>query len=205
MEIRICTECNDKPAAKDRTVCNQCKSKSFKTRAITNGKCTKCNKPHTEDGRLCKNCKIYYAQDRIKRKEAGLCIKCGMNPPNNSSRCDSCCFTSMAQGKTNKKLIEEAWVEQNGICSLSGQPIELGLNASLDHIIPKNKGGTEEKNNLRIADVYVNKAKNDLLDSVFFEMSANVTIHNASKLKISQRKELLKILLNLEDNNSDIH
>jgi CRISPR/Cas system Type II protein with McrA/HNH and RuvC-like nuclease domain len=56
--------------------------------------------------------------------------------------------------------LEALYNKQNGRCALSGVPITIGENASLDHIIPRAKGGTNTIDNYQWVHSDVNMMKN---------------------------------------------
>jgi hypothetical protein len=54
---------------------------------------------------------------------------------------------------------------QNERCAVTGVKIQIGVNASLDRIIPENRGGSNRCKNLRWVHIVVNRIKNDMTDS----------------------------------------
>jgi len=82
-------------------------------------------------------------------RNEGLCNRCGKRPCLSSmkDRCDSFCEpcyfkkTSIDCLKTAKhaELISEKLKAQNYRCAYTGEPIELGVNDSLDHILPTSR------------------------------------------------------------------
>lgn len=61
------------------------------------------------------------------------------------------------------------WEKQQGLCALSGRQLDI-LTATIDHIIPKARGGTHEIDNLRWTTPEANFAKRDLLDEEFLTL-----------------------------------
>ena len=61
-------------------------------------------------------------------------------------------------------------------CAISEIDIRPGVNASLDHVIPKSRGGLSTIDNLRWVDVRVNKAKNNMLDTEFIEFIDKLSV-----------------------------
>jgi 5-methylcytosine-specific restriction endonuclease McrA len=55
-------------------------------------------------------------------------------------------------------------------CYYTGGEIEWGVNASIDHVVPRSKGGTDAADNIRIVHITVNKAKNALDEGEFLAM-----------------------------------
>jgi len=56
------------------------------------------------------------------------------------------------------------WQKQNGCCAITGIPLIPGSTATIDHILPVSKGGTNEITNLRFVHYAVNLFKKDSTD-----------------------------------------
>lgn len=63
--------------------------------------------------------------------------------------------------------LEAIWHEQRGCCAITGAQLVPGVNASLDHILPVNRGGAGDKTNLRFVHRAVNFMKGDMTDEEF--------------------------------------
>jgi hypothetical protein len=59
-------------------------------------------------------------------------------------------------------------VAQEKKCAITGIELIPGKTASIDHIIPLCKGGTNDKSNLRFVHVSMNAFKNDLDEEEFY-------------------------------------
>lgn len=59
----------------------------------------------------------------------------------------------------------ELWQKQNGCCAITGIPLIPGSTATIDHVLPVSKGGTNEVSNLRFVHYAVNLFKKDSTDS----------------------------------------
>jgi hypothetical protein len=73
-------------------------------------------------------------------------------------------------GLGNKKgqaLLQQLWEDQQGCCAVTGQAMSPGSTASLDHIIPKSRGGLSEKGNLRWVLLRINQMKWDMTHDEF--------------------------------------
>ena len=67
--------------------------------------------------------------------------------------------------------IETLWASQSGLCALCGEPMMRNRfeaphsriwekqRATIDHIIPCSKGGTDARDNLQLAHAHCNKVK----------------------------------------------
>ena len=65
------------------------------------------------------------------------------------------------------------WKSQRGLCGLTGETLDR-LNADLDHILPKARGGKDDITNLRWVTKEVNMVKRDLTDDEFFALCGQV-------------------------------
>jgi 5-methylcytosine-specific restriction endonuclease McrA len=110
------------------------------------------------------------------RNQIGLCILCGKNKSGSSKKCSKCYAKEVSSfhfGSVDRA--DELFCllnHQNGICPYTGIKLVIGDNASLDHKIPKSKGGGDDLDNLQwlyfgIFDV--NKMKWNLTDKEFIE------------------------------------
>jgi 5-methylcytosine-specific restriction endonuclease McrA len=70
-------------------------------------------------------------------------------------------------------------IGDNPICYLTGRPINLldGKSYHLDHIIPKNRGGTNTLDNCDIACKDANQAKSNLMYEEFIELCKEILDH----------------------------
>lgn len=114
------------------------------------GLCPLCKNPAREKMVYCQSCadKLIVATKLAKEKKVakGICPNCGRNPVlpamkgKNWSFCERCYFkkTSVDCLKTAKhaELIGQKLKDQNYRCAYTGEQITLGLNDSLDHILP---------------------------------------------------------------------
>lgn len=69
--------------------------------------------------------------------------------------------------------------KQKGLCAISGIKLKEEI-ISIDHIIPKSKGGSNEKNNIRLVTLNANIAKNDMDDKTFINLCQTITKYNSS-------------------------
>lgn len=76
-----------------------------------------------------------------------------------------------------------AKIGDNPSCYLTGRKIDLldGKSYHLDHIVPKNKGGSNTIDNCNIACKDANQAKGNLLYSEFLLLCEEVLSHNQNK------------------------
>lgn len=124
-----------------------------------------------------KNYANNYYKDLKKRRKNGLCkgsLDCkepliGKTPYCLDHWCEVLQNTKHYNSKRNKLFfnVKELWEEQKGRCAITNVELIPGINASLDHIIPIAKGGTNSKNNMRFIHKSLNGFKNDLTENEF--------------------------------------
>jgi 5-methylcytosine-specific restriction endonuclease McrA len=110
---------------------------------------------------------------KTKLRSLGLCTNCGKNKAiDGRVSCQECSLKSVARSvgdRSKWKELKNLYESQNGICSYFCIPITIGVDASIDHIIPKSKGGTDDISNLQWTHIWANKMKNDDDHNVFLE------------------------------------
>lgn len=80
-----------------------------------------------------------------------------------------------ATGKISDWMaLAEIFEAQGARCAYTGAPLVLGVNASVDHIVPRTRGGGDELRNLHWTTLVVNRAKRELTEEEFFALCAAV-------------------------------
>lgn len=95
---------------------------SLYKRRIEEGLCGKCGEDRGDNKSMCDPCKEISRQraasQRAKKKEAGLCIGCGKEPPRpGSSRCESCLAS---QAKNQSERVSK--LKEAGLCPCGAKP-----------------------------------------------------------------------------------
>lgn len=67
--------------------------------------------------------------------------------------------------------LADLWDAQEGLCGITREPL-TPENATVDHIVPRSRGGGDELENLRWVTRRANHLKNNLLDSELVELCA---------------------------------
>lgn len=139
-------------------------------------KCTRCQREAIPGRKLCETCRQTLYTNRKTRmdewKAAGLCQWCGKSAPlAGASWCRTCalkriCTMRFGSGKRWQEL-GDLLDAQNCQCVYTGIPLMLGVNASIDHIIPEGKGGDHSIQNLQWVETSINRMKFDMDDSEF--------------------------------------
>jgi 5-methylcytosine-specific restriction endonuclease McrA len=143
-----------------------------------------CGRVRTDERKFCGVCRASQARCkstlRAQRLAASLCTKCG-DTAVASEFCVPCWFAHTASGTTAGQCrgadLFALWIQQGGLCALTGDPIAPGHNLSVDHIVPRSKGGGHDIANLRLVRVDVNRALNDMSDADFIAMCRKVVAH----------------------------
>jgi 5-methylcytosine-specific restriction endonuclease McrA len=120
---------------------------------------------------------------RQKKIKMNVCVNCGKEKSGSLSYlCPTCILRSQAS-----KLWKDSslWTKlsdliesQNCKCPYSGVDLVIGKNASIDHIVPRGNGGTNEVNNLQWVDVYINRMKLDKSHEEFLATIRQIAIYH---------------------------
>ncbi len=79
-----------------------------------------------------------------------------------------------------KKFIKKQLIDKNGaICGICGQPITDMKDCTIDHIIPKSRGGMTTLENCQLAHFRCNSKKGDQCDDALLRAERDDTDKNA--------------------------
>jgi len=183
-ENNLCVICGNPKGETKLVHCNKCnilnniRTKKDKQKLKEEKLCLYCRKPTNNNKVLCNACLKNSVQQslqlRKRRKTNNLCRSCGKSADivrENSKICNICWFKDIARGNTgfskNWKLIKDLLEKQDYKCAYTGKNLIIGENASIDHIIPRSKGGSNEIQNLQWVDKDINEMKNDFTHDEF--------------------------------------
>jgi 5-methylcytosine-specific restriction endonuclease McrA len=76
----------------------------------------------------------------------------------------------LPSGESSTLMLKSLWETQGGTCALTGMPLAIGDNASIDHILPTSRGGTNDLDNLRFVLRVANTMKSDRTDDELVKM-----------------------------------
>lgn len=120
-----------------------------------------------------------------KQLEAGLCRFCKNVHLKEQKVCAICYLKVLAKNNLNSRKHGEKLylklIEQNYKCYLTGKPIELGVNASLDHVVPRSRNPdlAYDLDNIKWCDTKVNFMKKDLVIDEFIEICKQIIEYNS--------------------------
>jgi len=186
----LCIRCSE-PRGNDgsRTFCRPCADKH---NAACGKKplhlCFDCRVPlEQHHGRRCTSCADKSNQNMkqrvIRYKEESRCVMCGSGEPVTTGkhlRCKTCYFRQTAKqnlGSASRwQELENLWDRQQGICPYTGRQLQIGVDASLDHINPTSRFpecATEIRN---VEWVYyrVNEMKKDWTKEEFIQFMRDI-------------------------------
>lgn len=92
------------------------------------------------------------------------------------------------RGALTADNLQRIWERNPGVCALTGRPLNL-MDAHLDHIIPRSRGGANSPENLRWVCAEANTAKGNLLDSEFSTLCFQVAEY-IGRLIVEADKEM---------------
>ena len=61
-------------------------------------------------------------------------------------------------------VIKKLYDQQDGVCPLCGEPIDIGGKWEVDHVIPHSRGGGNERENLQLVHQKCNRSKGKKVD-----------------------------------------
>lgn len=114
-----------------------------------------------------------------ERKDKHLCVKCGLPSLKTNVFCLDCWFNDRASYRLKSILrvsdLKKLWNDQDGKCFYTGEVLIPGENASIDHQIPRSKGGNDDITNLRWVTNQVNMIKSSLTHEQFLDFCKKIS------------------------------
>lgn len=200
----ICRFCRGRLDGASKTRCSSCVEKRAKRYAdrLAAGICNMCpNKTDVHGKKTCSVCakgmRDRATEKRKERLKQGVCIQCAQNLGSSSGKyCGTCLLKTMANHLLGSadRWVDLKWLldAQHGCCAYTGEPIEVGDGgragwrsaghaASIDHILPVAKGGTNDLTNLQWVSWLVNNSKRDTLHQDFVLMCVAIAKRHGPK------------------------
>lgn len=159
----LCDRCGE-ASVPGKTACRKhldeaaARSARSDVRKRDNGVCLDCNEKVVPGKKFCsvhlEHRNHINSDKREKRRQHGLCEECGKEPIIGSGCClgETCKYKSLARSRFGSgarwkdlKLV----FERSPICPYTKIPLRIGVNASLDHVIPTSAGGGDDNENLQ--------------------------------------------------------
>jgi len=190
-DAKTCSRCREtkalesfsnNPKSKDqkRGICRDCDAASARlrhARYLSNGVCSQCRKPHDGDGVCCPEC-LTKAKYRYVDRDPNICFYCHSAELVTSLYCETCWLKEVSwrflKSRRRGDELKALMTRQSYRCALSGVQLRLGLNASIDHIIPKSLGGEDSIENYRWVHTRVNRIRGNLSDAELYDLCSLV-------------------------------
>jgi 5-methylcytosine-specific restriction endonuclease McrA len=118
-----------------------------------------------------------------KNVAAGLCQNCTRQAVPGLVTCEKHLLRALARkhlgaGRRWPELL--ALLDaQDRLCPYTGETLQIGANASIDHIVPRSRGGAEHIDNLHWVSADVNRAKAALMHDEFVALCLVIVARHA--------------------------
>jgi 5-methylcytosine-specific restriction endonuclease McrA len=108
----------------------------------------------------------------------GNCVLCGKLAVRGTERCEEHYLKLISHKYLSSSkywiLLKELLIKQDYLCVYTGTKLIPGVNTSLDHIVPKSKGGGNVIGNFQWVTIQVNFAKLNYTDEEFLSLIKSV-------------------------------
>ncbi len=120
---------------------------------------------------------------------AGFCVNGDNRPAVAGAVCEECWFRRKGWGASGRRRhsgripwqqLRDLFYVQGGKCAYTGEPLVIGVNASLDHRVPISRGGTHTIENVQWVSMRINFMKTEMTHDEFIATCARVVTNNAS-------------------------
>jgi hypothetical protein len=143
------------------------------------GICRNCKNPtNRPGGTFCSSCLSTQKRRRGERLALGVCLECAAARLPDNARCEIHYLRSVAKRTLGDRALAEGikaiLLAQDFICPFTGRKLTLGLDAALDHKLPKVRGGADAVENVQWIYAPINEMKSYRTDEEFLELVAEV-------------------------------
>jgi hypothetical protein len=165
--------------------CDTCKAAQrakWDLRANSSEHCARCAAPKDSKHVACAACRAEMRVTSNRRRNgfhaAGQCVQCGSPRDTKKKFCSQCILNTAARrwlgdsGRANE--LRQLLIRQDFRCAYTGEKLEVGGNASVDHIHLRIKGGADEISNLQWVTWTVNRSKSAMTHREFLDMCRKV-------------------------------
>jgi len=184
----ICVKCSE-PAKPGYTKCQR-----HLDARKRDGACRECGK-ECPGLKTCPACsersRLRKKELRRERREKGLCFRCGMPAIPNNCQCETCWYKHTAQRHLGQRSLwvdlKQKMLDQGHRCVYSGLPIREGVDAALDHRVPRSRGGPNTIDNLQWVHYSVNTLKARFSEQRFLELVCTIARHQQDSPGVDSR------------------
>ena len=183
-------QCGTRAANSTNGRCATCRTRDRVAIYKEQGRCTRCG-GERHSGTYCLNCLQHSRSKSSKRLLEGRCYNCGAKDPVTADaypKCLDCWCKGRAadtlQNRDSYTIIKDKLKQQDYRCAYTGQKLTLGVNASIDHIIPTSQGGTHEADNIQMICTIVNIMKHSTSHEEFLKLCEQIykySIYNSQQ------------------------
>lgn len=146
------------------------------------GQCATCNNSARQGHSRCETCQTRNTANTLQRRKArllaGQCTRCG-TPATASEFCFDCWLKALAFNTTRTTCfyaeLKARLEAQQYRCAYTGETLIPGVNASIDHLIPRSRGGSNTPENLHWVSFRINVMKGDMTHDEFLAACALIT------------------------------
>lgn len=183
---KTCVACGC-PWVSNRRDCDACVAKRAEKWALRSvaGNCNRCGSVLDDTAhKSCSGCRelmrsVHAVYVKHKRS-VGLCSQCRNTNDTVTNYCSICVLKRAATkwlGNVEQwPILEQLFFGAKQECPYTGVKLQLGVNAELDHIVARARGGTGDVANLQWVSKVVNRSKTDLSHDEFVELCHAVTL-----------------------------
>lgn len=141
------------------------------------GQCVKCSSPAEINFSHCSICLEVASERYYSKKKLGICVSCSAIKLEHANYCMECWLkltSYRALGDRSRwEELQELLIKQKFECAYSGVTLVPGLNTSVDHIIPKSRGGSNDITNIQWILKPLNTLKGELTHDEFISNLQN--------------------------------
>lgn len=196
----LCTRCGcERGLDATPTKCRKCADNRnnkyiYHSRLILNGTCVSCwTKPALDTCTRCQQCNDKRHRSRKEERQHkiknGICIRCKDPAVDRLQFCEKHYFYTKSLYLFNttrySDRLKDLLISQQYKCHYSGIPLKIGVNATIDHVIPVSRAPhlSKDINNMIWCDWRINEVKNSMTPEELYAL-CRLILDNAPKNRI---------------------